>query len=332
MINAAVAGYGWWGKHIVRRLAGNEKLKVVLVVEPDAGRVEEIGAAGCDRVADFDAALRDPALDAVILATPNPMHVRQVKAAAAAGKHVFCEKPLSLTVAGAHNAVAACKAAGVVLGIGHERRFEPALARLKALVDSGSLGTIMHAEAAFSHDKLASAPIDDWRTKKADSPAAGMTGMGIHLSDFLIALFGRVSAVQALTSDRVLRWETGDVVTAQLRFAAGMTATFSAILATPTFIRFHVFGSEASVEVRNSDHPDSAQSVAELVLTQSGQAPRIERYDWTDTVVANLEAFASAVEGQGIYPFTAEEIVHNIEVLEAIVASAQSGETVHLTS
>ncbi len=332
MINVAVAGYGWWGKHIVRRLAGNDKLNVLYVVEPAAERVAEIKAAGHSRIADYDGALSDPAVDAIILATPNAMHVRQVKAAAAAGKHVFCEKPLSLTAASAREAVAACKAAGVILGIGHERRFEPALQRLKALVERGSLGTIMHAEAAFSHDKLVSTPAGDWRTKKADSPAAGMTGMGIHLCDLLIALFGRVKAVQALTSDRVLGWKTGDVVTAQLRFEAGMTATFSAILATPPFIRFHVFGADGWVEVRNSDHPDSPDSTAELVLTQTGRPPGVERYAWTDTVVANLEAFASAIEGQSTYPFTAEEIVHNIEVLEAIAASAERGETVRLIS
>jgi len=332
MIDVAVAGFGWWGKHIVRRLAANDRLSVLYVVEPAPDRAAEIKAAGHKRIADYAAALSDPALDAVILATPNALHVRQVNAAAAAGKHVFCEKPLSLTAAGARDAVAACQAAGVVLGIGHERRFEPALQRLKGLVDGGSLGTIMHAEAAFSHDKLASTPAGDWRTKKADSPAAGMTAMGIHLSDYLIALFGRVKAVQALTGDRALGWETGDVVTVQLRFETGLTATFSAILATPPFIRFQVFGSDQWVEVRNSDHPDSPTSVAELVLTQSGQPPSVERYDWTDTVVANLEAFASAIEGESAYPFTAEEIVHNIEVLEAVIASAKSGETVRLTA
>jgi predicted dehydrogenase len=103
-------------------------------------------------------------------------------------------------------------------------------------------------------------------------------------------------------------------------------------LATPPFIRFHVFGADAWVEVRNSDHPDSPTSVAELVLTQSGRPASVERYEWTDTVVANLEAFAAAVEGESPYPFTADEMVHNIEVLEAIAASAERGESVRLIS
>ena len=157
-----------------------------------------------------------------------------------------------------------------------------------------------------------------------------MTAMGIHLTDLYISLFGRVKTVQALTADRRLGWETGDVVTVQLGFEAGMTASLSAVLATPHFIRFHVFGSEQWVEVRNDTHPDTPGGVAELTLARTGQPMTIERYDWTDTVVANLEAFGAAIRGKAVYPYSAEELVHNIEVLEAIAQSAEQGETVHL--
>jgi predicted dehydrogenase len=332
MINVAVAGYGWWGEHIARRLAGNEALTVKAVVEPDAQRLEKVRAAGFAGARELDEVLSDPAIDAVILTTPGRLHEAQVVAAAGAGKHVFCEKPLALSSVGAACAVAACASAGVILGIGHERRFEPSLAHLKELIDGGDLGVIMHAEAAFSHDKLVNVPVGDWRTRKADSPGAGMTAMGIHLSDLMIWMFGRVATVQALTADRVLGWETGDVVSVQLRFEAGMSATFSAILATPAFVRFHVFGADKWAEIRYADHPDTPGTQATLACAQSGKPPVIEHYDWTDTVVANLEAFAAAIDGRRAYPFTAGQLVHNIEVLEAIAAAAERGETVHLKS
>jgi len=219
----------------------------------------------------------------------------------------------------------------VVLGIGHERRFEPAMKRVRELLANASLGTVMHAEAAFSHDKLIHVPAGDWRTRKETAPAAGMTGMGIHLTDYFIALFGPVATVQALTANRVLEWETGDVVSVQLKFKAGMTATLSAILYTPHFIRLHVFGSDAWVEVRNDTHPDTPGGIAELVLSKTNEPHNVERYDWTDTVVENLEAFADAIAGLAPYPYTHQELVHNIEVLEAIVRSAETGETVHLS-
>ena len=315
---------------MLTRLKSHAGIGVGLVVDPAEDRRALAGRQGVRAVAEFDAALADPAIDAMILTSPNTMHESQVVAAAAAGKHVLCEKPLGLTGESARRSVAACQAAGVVLAVGHERRFEPALQRVRELVGEGALGTIMHAEAAFSHDKLANVPPGDWRTSNLLSPAAGMTAMGIHLSDFYISLFGRARTVQALTADRILGWETGDVVTVQIAFEAGMTASFSAILATPHFIRLHVFGSEQWVEVRNDSHPDTPGGIAELVLARTGEAHRIERYEWTDTVVANLEAFAAAIDGTAAYPNTAEEMIHNIDVLEAVALSAELGETIHL--
>ena len=329
-VRIAIAGYGWWGQHMVRRLRDNGSITPVLVIEPSDERRALVAEHGVNAVAALEDALTDETIEAVVLTTPNTMHEEQVVATAAAGKHVFCEKPLGLTGASARRSVAACNEAGLVLGIGHERRFEPALQRVRAMIEAGELGTILHAESAFSHDKLIAVPAGDWRTAKTISPAAGMTAMGIHLSDLYISLFGRVKTVQALTANRILGWETGDVVTVQLGFEAGMTASLSAILATPHFIRFHVFGSEQWVEVRNDTHPDTPGGIAELVQAKTGEPMKTERYEWTDTVVANLEAFADAIRGTAPYPYTSEELVHNIEVLEAIARSAESGKTIHL--
>ena len=79
-----------------------------------------------------------------------------------------------------------------MLGIGHERRYEPAIVEVRRLIKEGVLGTVMHVEANFSHDKLANVPAGDWRTSSKDAPAAGMTAMGIHLSDLYVELFGPV--------------------------------------------------------------------------------------------------------------------------------------------
>lgn len=330
MIRCVIAGFGWWGKHIARRLDLSSKLELRYIVEIGAQRAEEAARAGYEIGGAFEAAIADPEVDALILTTPNTLHEEQVRAAAAAGKHVYCEKPLGLNGASARRSVEACRAAGVVLGIGHERRWEPAMQETARLVRDGALGTIMHAESAFSHDKLATVPAGDWRTRPDVAPAAGMTGMGIHLTDLYISMFGKVATVEALTADRILGWETGDVVTVQLGFEAGMTATLSAILKTPHFIRYHVFGSEAWVESRNSTHPDTPGGIVDMVLQRSGADPVHSQFAWTDTVLANLEAFADAIEGRGVYPYSDFEKVHNIEVLEAIAKSARDVEAVRL--
>jgi predicted dehydrogenase len=330
MLAIAVIGFGWWGRHICNRLQGHEGIKVVCVAESQATLHDDIRALGLNPVSSYEEALAHSNVEAVVLTTPHMLHEEQVVAAAAAGKHVFCEKPLGLTAKSARRSVQACRAAGRVLGIGHERRFEPAMQKLKTMIDAGELGTIMHGEAAFSHDKLSAIPAGGWRTDKALSPGAGMTGMGIHLTDLFIWMFGAPQSVQAQTRDRVLGWPTGDMVVAQIAFEAGMTAHLNAILMTPHYMRFHVFGSKAWVEIRNATHPDTPGGMTTFTVSRSGQAPEISEIPWKDTVVANLEAFARAVAGQEPYPWSEAELVDNIALYEAICRSADTGETVQL--
>ncbi|MCF3592405.1 Gfo/Idh/MocA family oxidoreductase [Rhodobacteraceae bacterium LMO-12] len=326
----AVAGYGWWGKHIVTRLQDHPWLKIAGIIKRSTTAHAEIKSRGLEVWPDFDVALARDDIDAVILTTPNTVHEEQIRMVAAAGKHVFCEKPLTLTAQSARNAMKACEDAGVQLGIGQERRFEPAMVLLREQIKKGALGTIMHAEAAFSHDKLINVPANDWRTRKDVCPAASMTATGIHLSDLMISFFGPVESLHAFTSDRSLGWETGDVVTVQMKFEAGMTATFSAVLHTPHFIRMHVFGTDQWIEVLNDSHPDTPGGNVRVMTAETGKDLQQQSFDWEDSVTANIEAFARAAMGEAPYPFTPREMVHNIEVLEAIERSAETGQAVRL--
>src|SRR5919106_1352229 len=325
MIRAAVVGLGWWGRTIVQRLRDSEKLRVVRAVDV---RLEAAGPFAAEHglplSSSLDEALGDPAVEAVLLATPHSLHKPQALAAAAAGRHVFCEKPLALRHADASAMVRACNGRGLVLGVGHERRFEPALIEVKRLIDAGQLGTIMHIEANFSHDKLAGVPKDDWRSSKVDSPIPAITGMGIHLTDAFVHMQGEIAEVHTQTARRVLATEAGDVASVQVRFASGATGYLSAILVTPLYLRFAVFGSEAWVEVRNETHPDTP-GCSSLTLCRAGAAPESRDFAWTDAVRANLEAFADAIEQRAPYPFTATEMIANIAALEALCESARTG-------
>jgi predicted dehydrogenase len=330
MMQAAIVGLGWWGKHIIRRLQGSEALQIVLAIDANpalASFAQEHGIAFDEAL---DAALADPRIDEVVLATPPAAHVQQVEAVAAAGKHVFCEKPLALTQADAERAVAACRRAGVLLGIGHERRFEAGMIEIRRLVRSGALGTIMHVEANFSHDKLAAVAAGDWRASAKEAPSAGMTAMGIHLTDAFIELFGPVKDVYAANTSRVAFKDNGDVVSAHMRFEGGATGYLSAILVTPLYLRFTVFGSEGWVELRPQTHPDTPGPATLVTHYRDGRRDKVT-YEWTDTVRTNLETFAWAAQGKQAYPFLESELVGNIAVLAAISRSAATGLPVTLS-
>ena len=329
MINAAIVGLGWWGRYIVGSLQGkSDNIRFIRAVDTDPDAASSFADEnGLRFSSDFGDALNDDTVDAVILATPHSWHEEQIVQAAAAGKHVFSEKPLALKKTSAVRAVAACEHAGVILGVGHERRFEPALMEIKTLVDSGELGTIMHVEANFSHDGLAAVKAGDWRASKTESPAAAMTGMGIHLTDTFIQILGTITQVHALTTKGVTAWESGDLVSAHMTFENGATGSFSSLLATPFFMRLHVFGSGGWAEARDTVRPEQV-GVTVLSTRLKGGDVEVRDVPSIDTVRVNIEAFAMAAEGGTAYPISMEDMAHNIAVLEAITVSAESGQQV----
>ncbi len=325
MLKTLMVGLGWWGRHIVNGLEGSKRIEIVAVTShsPEKHRdfADEKGVA---LLPSYQAALEDSAIDAVILCTPHSQHEEQVLAALAAGKQVFCEKPLALSKASAERMIAAAADAGVILGIGHERRFEPAMEESARLAASGEMGIHMHVEANFSHDILTKLKAGNWRTAAAEAPAAGMTGMGVHLTDLFIAMFGPVEAVCAATAARVLDLPSGDLVNVQFRFASGATGFLSAISATPYYGRFTLFGDQMWVEARDEGHPQHGGKTTFVLCGKDG-VPQARVFDGKDPVRANLEEWAAAVAGEGDYRFTDAQKIGNVAVLEAIARSVESG-------
>src|SRR5262245_32176675 len=122
MLNVAVVGLGWWGRIVVDLLAGSDKLRVVRVADVAPAGEAFAAQRGLPFASSFEAVLRDADVQGVVLCTPHSQHTDQIVAAAHAGRHVFCEKPLSMTRADVLRAVAAVEAAGVALAVGHEKR------------------------------------------------------------------------------------------------------------------------------------------------------------------------------------------------------------------
>ncbi len=104
-LRVAIAGFGWWGQHMAKRLKQHPRFSLTAIVEPDDNRAEDIIAAGLTRMTSIDEALAIDNLDAIILTTPNTLHEQQVIQIAKAGLHVFCEKPLGITGASARRSV-----------------------------------------------------------------------------------------------------------------------------------------------------------------------------------------------------------------------------------
>jgi predicted dehydrogenase len=324
MLNAAIIGLGWWGRTITALLQRSDKLRLVRAIDIDAAARDWAAREGLAVGATLDDALADPTVSAVILCTPHSLHGAQIARAAAAGKHVFCEKPLALRRADALAALAACRAARVVLGVGHERRFEPPMLELKRLVRAGELGTLLQIEASFCQDKFLTLDAGNWRLSDKEAPAGPLTATGIHMLDLAVSLLGPAKCAQASVGRLGSSLANGDTLAALVTFESGANLLLSAILATPFFGRLMVYGNDGWAEIRDKAHPEAPQGWT-LTLHRSGGLPASVDYPAAQAVRANLEAFADAAEARAPYPVPAEEMIATAAALEAIVSAARSG-------
>lgn len=329
-LQTAVVGLGWWGRQIVKTLERSAIIRVSRVIDPAQEQARPFtDEHGLKLSADLAAALTDPNVAAVIVATPHLLHEEQVVAAAEAGKHVFCEKPLALQSAAARRMLEACRARGLVLGVGHERRFEPAMEEATRMIEAGELGRLLHLECHWSHNYFAGSPASAWRQDPAQAPAGMLTALGVHITDLFQSMAGPVQEVRAITAHRSAEFPSDDVLSVQLRFANGVTGAVAHLATTPFYARLSVFADRGWAEIRetsNVDRPEPSQltwrGVDEEIHTRS--------YAPTDQVGANLEQWAQAALGQGTYRFTDHQLIHNIEILEAIVQSSESGAVVEV--
>jgi len=324
MLNVAVVGLGWWGRTIAGLLAGNSRLALVRVVDVSPAAERFASEHGIAFSSDLNAAIDDPAVQAVILCTPHSLHCDQIVQAAKAKKHVFCEKPLSLSRADVLKAVAACNANGVALAVGHEKRFEPPVVELFRMAAAGELGTLLQVEANFSQDKFLAMPADNWRLTEKEAPAGPMTATGIHLLDLSIGLLGPAANVCARVRQLGSKLVNGDTLGLLVSHQSGSNSLISAMLATPFDGRFAVYGTKGWAEVRDKAHPEAPQGWV-LTVNPTNQQKKIIEYLPAKAVLANLEAFADAATGRAPYPVPQAQMIANISALEAVFKSARSG-------
>jgi predicted dehydrogenase len=324
MLNAVIYGLGRWGNRLVESVQGSTKIKIVKGISRDPAKHKEFSEkTGVKVVSSYGRVLKDPEIGAVILATPHSLHLKQIQQAAKAGKHVFVEKPITLTRKTADKAVEACRAAGVTLSIGFNRRHAPSFVEMMNRIRAGSIGDVLHVEATHSGPTGYSLDPASWRSTRAESPAGGMTARGIHTLDGMIQIAGLVSSVYAFSDKRKLPAEVDmdDTTSMLLKFASGATGSLSTVFVTADLYRMHVFGSKGWIEMRGD---------TELVMRGLQAQPERITLPAVDKEKAELEAFADGVEEKKNFVVPAEEAVNGVAVLEAIVASAARGKPVQI--
>ena len=329
MLRCASIGLGWWGGEHAAAMQGKSKRLRIEACHTDSGDSAADAAAmrgfaerfGARPFVRFDALLADQNIDAVIITTPHSLHVPQIIAAAEVGKHVFVEKPLALSLESGRRALEACRKHGVVLAVGHNRRFMSALAVIKNLVEQDTLGTILHAEAHFSWPGGLTYPKGYWRADPNEAPAGAMTATCIHMIDsfaYLLSPIDRVIA--AYSKHRAVPLGIDDTTSFLVEFQSGPTGYIGGTIAAPDVSSLNIYGSAASIYAGIDEE--------QVTLHRAGgprEALPIEPVAPSETLRLELEEFARACAGDGKFRVDPEEALANIAVMEAAVAAVRSG-------
>ena len=318
MLKIGVVGLGWWGRELaeaLEKLPRQAEIVAAASRDPAASRdfTARFGGQSCD---DLDEVLRRPDVDAIILATPHSQHAAQVSAAAAAAKHVFVEKPFTLTRESAAAAAQACGAAGVVLAVGHNRRFSAGAKAVAGMLEAGALGTVLHVEANFSTNSAMDYRPQQWRAQRSEAPGGALPSLGLHMIDTMTWLLGPIDRVACFAKRQVLAVDIDDTTTALFEFASGITGTLATHFACPLTSVFRLQGSAGNVEARDD--------FTRFIWHPGGPDGRPEErpVDANDTLVDELVAFIEACEGGPSFPVAPAQAIHNVAVMEAMVRSA----------
>ena len=339
MINAAMVGLGWWGKTLVESITNSDAIRFVAgatrTVTPEVEAFAK--KQGLRLLTNYDAVLADREVDAVVLATPHSMHGAQVIAAAAAKKHVFCEKPFTLTKREAEDAVAAVRKAGVTLALGYNRRLHPEMIKLRDMIRAGELGTVLHVEATMTFPNVLFINPSHWRADKSETPCGGLMPMGVHAVDGMIDLCGPIDHVFAQSFRRAATIDADDTTSILFRMKEGMSGYLGTMTTTGPGFSFQVFGSKGWLRLEGVTHVAGASSDewrTRLFGACKFQPVKGEAKTWQaatmDISRAALEAFAKAAAGGPPYPIPYDQMMHGVAVTEAIVRAAGSGKVVKI--
>jgi len=321
-VKVACIGMGWWSDVLADAIKRSGKLTIAACFSRSNEKRQKFAEKyACKAAAAYEEILNDKSIEAIINTTPNAAHLETTRAAAAAGKHVFLDKPIANTIADARAITRACREAKVVLALGYQRRRESHFRFIKERI--GEFGRLVNAEANISRDRLGQIDLASWRYSAEGMPGGVMLQIGIHYTDVLEYLLGPVKAVSGRFVRLVLPGDNPDVASLILEHENGALATLNASYASASeYYLMNIYGKEASA------YYDFHQGLR--LLRRGARAAEPVQVKKNDPIVEELEEFARAVRGETQPEMDGERGTASLAVILAGIRSAKEARTVEV--
>jgi len=321
-LRVASLGMGWWSDVLADAIVRSDKFEIVSCYTRSPDKRQAFARKyGCRPADSYEAILGDRSIEAIINTTPNNVHLETTRQAAAAGKHVFLDKPIANTVADGTAITEVCKEAGVVLALGYQRRRENHFRWIKKEIDAGRFGRLVQAECNISRDRLGQFDLRSWRYTAAGMPGGVMLQIGIHYIDVLEFLIGPVKRVSAMLAQLVLPGDNPDVANMILEHENGAISNLTASYASASeYYMMNIYGKEATA------YYDLFGGLRHLKRGETKATPIPAEKN--DTIREELEEFADCVRSKGKPETGGAWATRNLAVIKAGLRSVREGRPV----
>ena len=323
-VRVACIGMGWWSDVLADAVTRSSKLKIVACFSRSEDKRKAFAKKyGCQAATSYEAILKDAGVEAIINTTPNDVHLETTRQAAQAGKHVFLDKPIANSVSDGRKITEACRAAGVVLALGYQRRRESHFRWIKKQIEAGVFGKMVNAEANISRDRLGQFDLTSWRYTAAGMPGGVMLQIGVHYADVLDYLIGPIKAVSGQFAQLVLPGDNPDVASLVFEHESGALSTLNASYASASeYYLMNIYGKTATA------YYDLHHGLS--WLKQGEKKPVAVPCEKNDTFVEELEEFAAAVRGGPPPEVGGDYATKSLAVIRAGITSAREGRRVEV--
>lgn len=331
-----VVSPGRWGRKLLDAAKSSPALRCGGVFSRNPANAAEVAAAyGGQVYPSYEAMLADPAIEAVILPTPHFLHHAQSLAALRAGKHVFVEKPIATSITQAEEMLRTATDTKRVLAVGHQGRHTGGIRRVKAMLETGELGTVAAVAIVQGYPHALFRTGDDWRTGATAVPGGQLDELGVHYFDVLAFLFGPARRVTGFIH-RPAADAPPDTATVALTFDGGIIASYTTYASSVGSSRMSIYGTKGALELnRMGQDACTWQPISDMATARlGGHPPQPIKFEGpylvTTALTAELEDFAGAIREGRPPQVGAAESLATLRIARAVMEASTTGRTVTL--
>jgi predicted dehydrogenase len=330
VLRVAIMGLGSYGTRVAEAMRSCKKAKLVGVISGTPSKIKDwqskygIPEKNCYNYQDFDKIRDNPDIDAVYVITPNALHKDQVIRVAKAGKHVICEKPMSVNASDAQQMVDACKKAGVNLLIGYRMHFEPKTLEIVRMRKAGEFGKVLFFQGLSGF--IIGNP-SQWRLDKELSGGGAMMDIGIYSVNGARYMIGEdpvwVTAQEVKTNPQKFKEGIDETITFQMGFPGGAVASCLSTYSLNNLDRFFLNGEKGFAEMQPSTGYGPIQG-----RTHKGELnhPHVTHQTFQLDEMAGI-----LLEGKvPVVPVNGEEGLKDMKIIDAIYKAVLTGKRVDL--